>query len=129
VNSTVSSGSIKGLIAVFNTFTIAKASELQSISITGRVISKIFYIKERTPWDTTNWTWLYSLYWTYYRWTIPYFPVYMTSSGRNYQPLLTINPDTTSITYHWPTPNASILAINSSDGALRWEIVKWTETP
>ena len=55
VNNTVSSGSIKGLIAVFNTLTIAKASQSQMISIIGRVISKIFYIKERTPWDTTNW--------------------------------------------------------------------------
>ena len=130
VNSTVSSGSIKGLIAVFNTLTIAKAAQSQSLSITGRVIGKTFYIKERTPWDTTNWTWLYYLYWTFYRFSIPYFPVYMSGSpGLNYQPLLTINPDTTSITYHWPTANASVFLVNPSDGALRWEVIKWTENP
>ena len=130
VNSTVSSGSIKGLIAVFSTLTIAKASQTQTIPITGRIISKVFYIKERTPWDTTNWPLLYSIYWTYYRLSIPYFPVYMSGSpGLNYQPLLTINPDTTSITYHWPTPNSSVFLVNPSDGALRWEVVKWAENP
>jgi Tfp pilus assembly protein PilX len=129
VNNTVSSGSIKGLIAVFNTFKINSGSQLQSISIIGRIISKVFYINQRTEWDNINWSSYYSIYWTYYRNSIPYFPVYMNAIGLYYQPLLTINPDTTSITYHWPTPNASILAINSSDGALRWEIVKWTETP
>jgi hypothetical protein len=138
VNSTVSSGSIKGLIAVFNTLTIAKASQLQSISITGRVISKVFYIKERTPWDTTNWGSSYHdvgsyywIYWTFYRLLIPYFPVYMSGSGigLNYQPLLTINPDTTSITYHWPTANASVFLANPNDGALRWEVIKWSENP
>jgi hypothetical protein len=131
VNSTVSSASIKGLVAVFNTLTIAKASQAQSIAFTGRLISKVFYIKERTPWDTTNWTWYYYLYWTYSRWTIPYFPVYMSGNpiGLNYQPQLTINPDTTSITYHWPTANTSVFLINPSDGALRWEVIKWIENP
>jgi hypothetical protein len=129
VNSTVSSSSIKGLVAVFNTFTIASASESQTFGITGRVISKIFYINQRTPWDSINWTnyYYYFLLQRYYG--IPYFPVYMGNNSRNPKPLLTIQPDTTSITYHWPTPNASVLAINSIDGALRWEIVKWTETP
>ncbi|MGD0517730.1 MAG: hypothetical protein ABSA26_09365 [Thermoguttaceae bacterium] len=129
VNSTVSSSSIKGLVAVFNTFTIAKASELQTFAITGRVISKIFYIKERLPWNTISWTYYYYYFWLQRYSGIPYFPVYMGNYSRNPKPLLTIQPDTTSITYHWPTPNASVLAINSIDGALRWEIVKWTETP
>ena len=118
VNSTVSSGSIKGLIAVFSTLTIAKASQAQSISIIGSVISKVFYIKERTPWDTTNWPWYYSIWWTYNRLAIPYFPVYMSGSGigLNYQPLLTMNPDTSSITYHWPTVNTSVFLVNPAMG-------------
>ncbi len=131
VNNTVTSGSISGLVAVFNNLTISKAPQTQTIPIIGRVISKLFYIKERTPWDTTNWPSYYTIWWTYYRYAIPYFPVYMNSSGAglNYQPLLTINPDTTSITYHWPTPNAALFLVNSADGALRWEVIKWTESP
>jgi hypothetical protein len=132
VNNSVSSASIKGLVAVFSTLTIAKASQAQTISITGRVISKAILIRERQPWDTTNWPWWYSWYWAYYRFSIPYFPVYMSYSGTaglNYQPLLTINPDTTSITYHWPTANASVFLVNPSDAALRWEVIKWSENP
>jgi hypothetical protein len=129
VNNTVSSSSIKGLVAVFDTFTISKASELQTFDITGRLITKTFYIKERTPWDTASWSNYYYLFYYYYYSQYTYFPVYMNSKGRSYKPLLTFQPDTTSITYHWPTVNASVLAVNSGDGALRWEVVKWTETP
>ena len=131
VNSTVSSSSIKGLIAVFGTFKINSASQSQSISFIGRIISKVFYIYQRTEWDNTNWPLYYSIWWTYYRLAIPYFPVYMSGSGigLNYQPLLTINPDTTSITYHWPTANTSVFLVNPSDGALRWEVIKWSESP
>ena len=134
VNSTVTSGSIGGLVAVFNTLTIAKASQTQTIPITGRVISKVFYIQQRTPWDSTNWSWYYSWYLSLYHLGVPYFPVYMmtySGQGLNYQPLVTINadPSTTSITYHWPTPNAPLFLVNSADGALRWEVIKWTENP
>jgi hypothetical protein len=129
VNNTVSSGSIKGLIAVFGTFKINSASQVQSISFIGRIISKVFYIYQRTEWDNTNWPTYYSIYWTYFRNSVPYFPVYMNAIGLNYQPLLTINPDTTSITYHWPTVNGSVFLVNPSDGALRWEVIKWIENP
>jgi hypothetical protein len=129
VTATAVTGSIKGLIAAFDTFTIDTASEAQTFPIIGRVVTSKFYINARQPWDTTNWNWLYYLYWTYYRFSNPYFPVYMASNSRNYQPLLTIKPDTTSITYHWPTPNSPVFLVNPTDGALRWEVVKWTENP
>jgi hypothetical protein len=129
VKATAITGSVTGLIAVFDTFTVDQASETQTLPIIGRVITSKCYINERQPWNTTNWTWLYYVYWTFYRMTTPYFPVYMGSTGRNYQPLLTIKPDTTSITYHWPTPNSSVFLVNPSDGALRWEVVKWAENP
>ena len=58
VKATATTGSIKGLIAVFDTFTVDKASESQTLPIIGRVITSKCYIKERQPWDTTNWNWL-----------------------------------------------------------------------
>jgi hypothetical protein len=129
VKSTALTGSFKGLIAVFDTFTIDAASETQTIPFLGRLITSKFYIKERQPWDSTNWSWVYYIYMTFYRYSYPYFPVYMGNTGRNYQPLLTIKPDTPSNTYHWVTPNSSVFLVNTSDGALRWEVVKWTENP
>ncbi len=129
VKNSLLSGNIKGLIAVFDTLTIEKAAETQTLPITGRVIAQTFYIKERSPWDTQNWYYYFNLFWYQHYSGIPYFPVYMGTQGRNPQPLLTIMPDTTSITYHWPTANAPVFLVNSSDGALRWEVIKWTETP
>ena len=121
------------MVAVFGTLTIASASQTQTLPITGRVISKTFYIKERTQWTNANTDWSYYYYWysVLYRLYYAYFPLYMNSSsiGLKYVPLLTINPDTTSITYHWPTANAPLFLVNSTDGALRWEVIKWTECP
>lgn len=129
VKPTVLSGSIKGLVAVFDTFTIEKAPESQAFSITGRVIAKRFYINGRQPWDTEKWNDDYNAFWYQYMSGIHYFPVFMGTKGRNPQPLLTIKPDTASITYHWPTPNSPVFLVKPSDGCLRWEVVKWTETP
>ncbi len=129
IKTTLTSGNVDGLIAVFDTFTFNTASETQTFPIVGRVITNKFYINPRQPWDTTNWSLYYFTYWNYYRSSIPYFPVYMAIQGRNYQPLLTIKPDTASITYHWPMPNSSVALVNTTDGALRWEVIKWTETP
>jgi hypothetical protein len=130
VKSNFLSGSVKGLVAVFDTFTIEKASETQTLALTGRVVAEKFYIKERQPWDTVSWSNCYNYFWYQYYYGIPYFPAYMGYWwGRNPQPLLTIMPETTSITYHWPTANAPVYLVNPSDGALRWEVVKWTEIP
>lgn len=130
VKATTATGYIKGLIAVFDAFTVESASHSQTFPITGRIITRRFFIKERQPWDTTNWSYAYYIYITYYRLAIPYFPVYLDNYwSRNPQPLLTVKPDTASITYHWPTPNSPVFLINPGDGALRWEVIKWIETP
>ena len=130
IKATATTGKINGLVAVFNAFTIEKASETQSFPIIGRVIAKQFLIQERTPWDTIDWNYYYYFaFWNQNPFISHFFPVFMGNKGRNPKPLLTIKPDTVPITYHWPTPNSSVFMINPADGALRWELVKWTENP
>ena len=48
-------GSLTGLLAVFDDFLIEKSPATVTFAFTGRVITKKFYIKERTPWETLNW--------------------------------------------------------------------------
>jgi hypothetical protein len=128
VKSTTFTGSIKGLVAAFTYISFDPASELQTFSITGRIITDQFYVYDREPWNVQDWKKDYRNFTKFWP-PLPYFPVYMGSLGRNPQPLLTIKPDTTSITYHWLTSGSPIFMANPSDGAIRWEVIKWSENP
>ena len=127
-------GSLTGLLAVFDEFEIEKSPETVQFSITGRVVAKKFFIKERQPWETLNWKDHYEDFEDQLDGDdgpiISYFPEWVRiMRGRDPNPQLTIKPDPTPIRYHWHNPGDLIYVPHSSDDGLRWEIVQWTENP
>jgi hypothetical protein len=125
-------GSITGLLAVFDRFEIKKSPETVQFAITGRVVTRKFFIEEREPWETLNWSDLIESFNNQDEMEspiVPYFPVWMGQQGRNPKPLLTIRPDSGPITYHWHYPGDRIFESHPDDDGLRWDLIEWTENP
>ncbi len=49
--------------------------------------------------------------------------------GRCYDPLLTIRPATTAVTYHWQDWSQPIFVVHPSDAGLIWKIIRWVDDP
>ena len=126
-------GSVAGLLAVFDKFEISKSPETVRFAITGRVITRKLYIKERQPWETLNWEDYYEDFEDQLDGAegpvVPYFPVWMGYRGRDPQPLLTVKPDPAPVRYHWHDPQYPVYVPHPDDDGLRWDLLEWTENP
>ena len=74
-------GSLQGLLAVFDRFEIKKGRDTMAFAMTGRLITRKLFIKEREPWDTQNWSQLFNTYRDELdnpdTATAPYFPLWL----------------------------------------------------
>ena len=126
-------GSLTGLLAVFDTFEIEESWETVEFSVTGRVVTKKFFIKERQPWCWLHWDDYYEEFEDQldgdHGLVVPYFPVWMGLRGRDPEPQLTISPDSGPITYHWHYPGNRIYEPHGDDDGLRWDLIEWNEDP
>ncbi len=126
-------GDLTGLLAVFGRFEVKKSPETVEFAVTGRVVTRSLYIKERQPWEILGWGEYYGNFQDQEDDGEPYFPVWMGYQDRNPEPLLTIKPDSGPITYHWHYPGDRIYEPHPDDllipCALRWDLIQWTENP
>jgi len=130
-------GSLAGILAVFDTFEIEKSWETVEFSVTGRVVTRKFFIKEREPWNSLNWGDYYDDFVAQLDGSngpvVPFFPVWMGLRGRDPEPRLTISPDSGPITYHWHYPGNRIYEPHGDDVVdgvgLRWDLIEWNEDP
>lgn len=124
-------GSLTGFLAVFDKFEIEKSPETVEFAITGRVVARKFYIKERQPWEQLNWHDYYHD--GFLKQPGPtqeqFFPVWMGLQGRDPRPRLTVKPDPSPVRYHWHYPQDLIYVPHPDDEGLRWELVRWTDSP
>jgi len=132
-------GQVEGLVAAFDRFQIDKGPETVAFSLTGRLIARKIFLRERQPWDTLEWKKLYDQYLAQKPSLPPsqqYFPVWLGTKGRDPTPRLILGPDTGTVYYHWPRWDQPIFQPHPNDvtplrnePALRWELVRWTEQP
>ncbi len=126
-------GSVTGLLAAFDNFIIENSPETVSFSVTGRVVTRKLFIKERQPWEILNWSELYGDFKDQLDGhagpVVPFFPMWMGLRGRDPKPQLTISPDSGPITYHWHYPGNRIYESHVDDDGLRWDLIEWTENP
>lgn len=124
-------GSLTGLAAVFEELSIDKSPDTVEFAVAGRVITRKFFIKERQPWETLDWSRHYSDFLMQLGGTegpvVPHFPVFMAYRGCDPKPLLTIKPDPSPVTYHWIRPDDPIYVPHPDDDGLRWDLVEWTD--
>jgi len=124
-------GSLTGLLAVFDEFKIEKSPDTTEFPITGRLIIRKLFIKERQPWETVNWGARRDAFVAQLAGKPPvvrYFPVWMGHQGYDPAPLLTVRPDANPVAYHWKDPYDPIYVPHPDDDGLRWDLIEWTDS-
>ncbi|MBN2217962.1 MAG: hypothetical protein JW719_11360 [Pirellulales bacterium] len=132
-----SATTIEGLVAVFDTLEIKKSPTTLPFNLTGRLVTKKLYIREREPWELADWTDLYNQWRTETSGSVP-FPSWLQQPPRGYNPApqITIGPDSTPVQYDWNdwdnpiyVPHDDDVTDESSQPGLRWEMLQWRENP
>jgi hypothetical protein len=129
-------GTLTGLIDVKDEFEYRRGLQTVTFGVTGRVVTKSFFITARDDWAAVVWTGVWAAFESLLDTLTsggentpePYFPVWLKQTyGLDYQPRLTVKPDPTPYRYHWLSRNAPLYAAHPSDPGLRWEIVDWQD--
>jgi len=75
--------------------------------------------------------------WTFYMFlpdeTYEYLPEMMEAALSNgtglMDPTLTLQPESTPVSYHWHDWSGPIFVPHPDDGGLRWDLIEWTDSP
>jgi hypothetical protein len=135
-NLRVNSGAsavIRGLVAIWNGFDVVRGSSSTSLDFKGRMVCLGFAIEERSDWDVGKTYW--SLIWSWFnsqlsppsQSTTQYYPVWCGLFGLSPTPILTVEPETGSVTYQWKDATNKVFVPGSSDPGLSWSVLSWTE--
>lgn len=120
---------IQGLAMGWDQFEVRPRTAATRLNLTGRIIANDVDLYGISAWylDSSWWTWLYDLFLENDD-IYEYFPVYLRMVfGMNYEPLLTVEPNSSGVQYHWHTWSQPVYIADPADGGLRWNLVSWTE--
>ncbi|MBS0209922.1 MAG: hypothetical protein JSS27_13320 [Planctomycetes bacterium] len=119
------SATVRGLIALWSNFDIQQGKSSTKFDFQGRMIVGGVQVEERTDWQLGNtwWNWL----WNWYNASnVTYYPIYLSAFGMQPQPILTIQPEQSSVNYQWKDQSNTVYVASSSDPGLRWTVLSWT---
>jgi len=131
--------SLNGMFIVWDDFELYR-SVADPITITGRLLAREFQVEKRQAWDdVSDNSWRTSLVQFQAHKNNPpdppaevfdYFPTWVEDDqSLAPNPLLTIQPDSTSVTYHWQDWDEPIFKPHADDNGLIWDVIRWTDNP
>jgi hypothetical protein len=125
---------VTGVVLAGSQFSIATGSQACSLAITGHVFAGSVSIARRTEWNLDSFIWRlwYNTFISQLGQTtqlpILYFPLWLSGTGLNPNPILTINSDPTVLVNQWQDLTAGpIFVVNPSDTGLRWVLWTWVD--
>jgi len=123
-----SQSEVEGLVIGFDRFVVRKSPSDTTFTLTGRVIAKLFDIKQREPYDTLDWPDYYAQFEAS---AATYFPVWLEGHGYGPRPNIVIKPDAAPANYHWNAADADVPVFvpHADDEGLRWDLIRWTDSP
>jgi hypothetical protein len=131
---TVSGGcnaTIRGFAGVYDKFEVLSGTETTRFNLTGRLVAEEIRFGGRTQWSTFDWKVSHIAFLLQFALGDKFFPEYAARSGRNHQPLLTVRPDPSPVTYHWKRSDATetVYVAHPDDPGLRWDLLEWVDAP
>jgi hypothetical protein len=149
----LSSSQVRGFAMVWDDFEIKRGSPDTQFTLLGRLATAGLLLRGRDTWTMTATAW--NTDYTDYTGTggllgsllsavldtvrsvlgLPagatvYFPEYMKGvRGFDYQPTLTIQPDSSGVQLHWHTWSQPLFEKAPADEGLTWEVIRWEENP
>jgi len=126
----VCSASLKGaVIALEEVQAVNGDQATMSVNLTGRIALRRLRLRGRTGWNSAPWNTILSLFNLQYPLAggQKYFPIYAWFYGYQPLPMVTIQPESASVSDHLPDLSQPIFAPAASDPGLRWELVRWLD--
>jgi hypothetical protein len=129
-----SSSSLSGLVMAWDDLQCFHGEQSTEMSLTGQVIAGELEIEYRDEWDESS-SWWDSRHKEFLNQLgltspIPYFPEWLRENhGLDYEPKLTIQPDASSVRYHWHDWSKPLFEAHPGDGGLRWDLLEWQDGP
>lgn len=123
-------GTVRGAVVALEEFQAESgAQSSMNMTLTGRLVTRRVRIRGRNGWNNASWGLMLTLFNLQFNLAggTKYFPVYAHAFGYQANPVVTIQPETISVTDHCPDPAQPIYVKAASDPGLRWELVRWTD--
>jgi hypothetical protein len=142
---------VQGLAMVYDEFELKQGSTAIRFALTGKLVTSGLRLRGRDPWQMTATAWdddydnfrgsggllggiLDALLDTI-RNTLGlgpgdevFFPEYMQHvRGFMYQPVLTFQPPTSGVQFHWHNWSQGVYQKDPTDPGLRWNLIRWVE--
>ncbi|MCA9141443.1 MAG: LamG domain-containing protein [Planctomycetaceae bacterium] len=127
-----SSSSLSGLVMAWDDLQCFQGKQSTALSVTGQLIAGELEIEARDEWDQSS-SWWDSRHKEFLAQLggsspNPYFPTWLqTNHALDYQPKLTIQPDPSSVSYHWHDWSKPLFEAHPDDGGLRWDLLEWQD--
>lgn len=126
---------IRGYVMAADEFSWDQGSSAATCLVEGRLLCGKLKLYGRTDWQAisaTSWeTWLAAFIAQLSGANpVAHFPTYVDDvQGYCYDPLLTIRPATTAVTYHWQDWTQPVFVAHANDAGLMWKIIRWVDDP
>ena len=123
-----SSSSLRGLVMAWNRLQCSQGQQSTEMFVTGQVIAGEFKVAARDEWDQSSswWKLRHQTFLDQLDTASPtlYFPEWLSQNhGLDYEPNLTIQPDSPTIRYHWHDWSQPLFEAHPDDGGLRWDLL------
>lgn len=131
--SSGSSASIQGAAMVWDMFEVLQGVASTQLDLRGKLLSGRLSIRARDEWllSTLIWEAEHLLFTAQEdeEGGTPYFPQWMQiRRGFNPQPLLTLRPNSSGVSYHWIDWSQPVFTPAPGDSGLRWNLLSWAES-
>lgn len=125
-----SSTMLRGMLATWDEFEFLVGSATVECDFEGRLATGAFEVRTRDEWDESESWWRARAndFLAQLAGGTAYFPPFMEADqGFLVDPKIEVKPDPQPVTYHWQDWANPLFVPDPSDGALRWELVEWTD--
>ncbi|MBI2478058.1 MAG: LamG domain-containing protein [Planctomycetia bacterium] len=127
-----SSSSLGGLVMAWDDLQCFRGKQSTVMSVAGQVVVGELEIAARCEWDQSAawWDSRHKEFLAQLSGASPvlHFPEWLqTNHGLDYQPKLTIQPDPSSVSYHWHDWTKPLYEAHPADGGLRWDLLEWQD--
>ena len=123
---------LRGMMTVWDEFEFKAGSDAVGCDFEGRLAAGAFWARTRNEWVQSESWWLNRANAFLAQLSGPspltHFPEFVESDqALDVEPRLRIKPAEQPVTYHWQDWANPLFVPHPSDGALRWELVEWTD--
>lgn len=129
-----SDSTIRGMIMAWDDVECLSGTQSTRFDVQGLVAASELELQSRSEWDQSESWWKTRLHEFLNQLDgakpMQRFPEWLKAEhALDYEPKITLKPDTTGVTYHWHDWSQPLFVAHPDDGGLRWDVIRWVDDP